>query len=33
MNATVIGVVLNGVDPGSSDYYRYPYYFASEHVA
>jgi non-specific protein-tyrosine kinase len=33
MNATVIGVVLNGVDPGSGDYYKYSYYFASEHVA
>jgi capsular exopolysaccharide synthesis family protein len=33
MNATVVGVVLNAVDPGSSDYYRYPYYFASEDVA
>lgn len=33
MKATVIGVVLNGINPGSSDYYRYPYYFAPEHVA
>jgi len=33
MNASIVGVVLNGVDPGSSDYYRYSYYFGSERVA
>jgi Mrp family chromosome partitioning ATPase len=29
MNANVMGVVLNGVDPGSSHYHRYAYYFAA----
>jgi polysaccharide biosynthesis transport protein len=33
MNASMIGVVLNGVDPRSSDYYRYSTYFGSERVA
>jgi capsular exopolysaccharide synthesis family protein len=33
MGARIAGVVLNGVDPDSSDYHRYSYYFGSERVA
>ena len=33
MNATILGVVLNGVDPDSSEYYKHSYYFGSERVA
>jgi len=33
MKATVVGVILNGVDPESSEYNRYAYYFGSERVA
>lgn len=33
MNANVIGVVLNGVDPRSNDYYRYPYYLPANSVS
>jgi receptor protein-tyrosine kinase len=29
MNATVVGVVLNGVDPSSGSYREYRHYFAS----
>lgn len=33
VGAQIFGVVLNGIDPRSSDYQRYSYYFASEEVA
>jgi capsular exopolysaccharide synthesis family protein len=33
VGARVVGVVLNGIDPRSSDYHRYSYYFSSEEVA
>ncbi|MEW6268548.1 MAG: polysaccharide biosynthesis tyrosine autokinase [Thermodesulfobacteriota bacterium] len=33
VGAHVVGVVLNGIDPRSTEYHRYSYYFASEEVA
>lgn len=33
VGARIIGVVLNGIDPRSTEYHRYSYYFASEEVA
>jgi capsular exopolysaccharide synthesis family protein len=33
VGARIVGVVLNGIDPRSTDYHRYSYYFSSEEVA